>query len=97
MQACPQQQMAPNQAFAQKSEIYQALKSMTTQLGLPEQKVDEYIKVFETHEVYNLEALRMLPEDDIRTIASECGMRKPAEQKLIELWSQGKGNDMKQG
>ena len=78
MQAIQQQHVAASQATAEQSEIYQALESMTTELGLPAHKINEYIQVFETHEVYTLKALRMLPEDEIDTIASECGMKIPA-------------------
>jgi len=54
--------MAPIQAPGQKSEIGQVLAPMTTELGLPDQKINEYTKVFERHEVYNQKALFMLSE-----------------------------------
>ena len=60
---------------------------MATQLGLPAQKIDEYTQVFERHEVYTQKALYMLSETQLKGIASECGMKIPAEQYINNLWS----------
>jgi len=80
----------------QRSEIYHVLTPMATQLGLPAQKLDEYTVVFERHEVYTQKALYMLSEIQLKAIASECGMKIPAEQYMVNLWSQGSTNAMKQ-
>jgi hypothetical protein len=38
----------------------------------------------------------MLSETQLKAIASECGMKIPAEQYVVNIWSQGSMNAMKQ-
>ena len=76
------------QAPNKKGEMYEVLAPMATDLGLPDQKVDEYVKVFEEHEVYTRKALHMLPEDEINNIIKDCKMRIPAEMAMKQLWRQ---------
>ena len=71
----------------QRSEIFHVLAQITAQLAMPPQKAEDYAKVFETHEIYSKSALAMLPEDELKSIASECKMGTPAQQCLIKIWN----------
>ena len=62
---------------------------MTAQSGLPSSKVKTYVEVLEKYDIFNKHALYLLKQEEVDSIAKECGMGPPTKAQFVKLWMSG--------